>query len=158
MRDVVALAILAAQAGACASRENPSIRPFHATVRPGATLLDVVRDAERTQAADASFSVVSQDCPGPFLSVGRVPGLLHIRVTQPVTVSNPSSEPGYTETGYASREEFQHALEGQLPLFYGCKTYRLEFGRDQIWPVSDVFTVTIDTSGHVTSVSKLSEQ
>jgi hypothetical protein len=154
----VALAVLAAQAGACTSGENPSIRAFHAKVRPGAPLLEVVRDAERTQPADAPFSVVSQDCPGSFLSVGRVPGLLHIRVTQPITVSNPSSEPGYTETGYSRREEFQQALEGQLPLFYGCKTYRFEFGRDQMWPVSDVFTVTIDTSGQVTSVSELSGQ
>ena len=32
-----------------------------------------------------------------------------------------------------------------------------EFGRDQFWPTSDSFTVTVDAKGQVTSVSELKE-
>lgn len=102
--------------------------------------------------------VVGQDCAGSYIHIGRGKEILHyIRVTPQQAASNPSSQAGYTEVGYATRQEFVQALAERLPPFYSCKTFRFEFGRDQFWPTSDSFTVTVDAKGHVASVSELNE-
>jgi hypothetical protein len=150
-----ALALLLA---GCESGDNSAVRSFHATLKPAAPLLDLVRNGESAQKEQASFLVVGQDCAGPYIHIGRSPELLrYIRVTQPQAASNPSSQAAYTEMGYATRQEFLQAVEERLPSFYSCKTFRFDFGRDQFWPTSDSFTVTIDAKGNVTSVSELKE-
>jgi len=142
---------------ACGSGDNSAVRSFHATVKPAAPLLDVIRGGESAQTA-ASFLVVGHDCAGPYVHIGRGPEIIHyIRVTQRQAASNPSSQAGYTEVGYATRQEFQQALAERIPSFYSCKTFRFEFGRDQFWPTSDSFTVSVDTNGQLTSVSDLKE-
>ena len=151
-------ACLALLVAACGSGDNSSVRSFHATVRPSAPLLEVIRNGESSQKEQASFLVVGQDCATSYIHIGRGPELLHyIRVTQQQAASNPSSRAGYTEVGYATRQEFVQALAERLPSFYSCKTFRFEFGRDQFWPTSDSFTVTVDANGQVTSVSELKE-
>ena len=145
-------ALLALFLAACGSGDNTAVRSFYATVKPAISLLDAVREGEAAQKQDASFSVVGQDCPGPHVELGRGHEILHIRVTQPQATSNPSSEPGYAEVGYARREEFVRALTEQLPSFYPCKRFRFEFGRKQFWPTTDSFTVTVNPKGEITSV------
>ncbi len=149
---------LALLAAACGSADNSAVRSFHATVKPAASLLDVIRNGESTQKEQPSFVVVGQDCAAAYIHIGRGPELLHyIRVTQQLAASNPSSQAGYTEIGYATRKEFVQALAERLPSFYSCKTFRFQFGRDQLWPTSDSFTVTVDAQRQVTSVSELRE-
>ena len=101
---------------------------------------------------------MGQDCAGPYIHIGRGQEILrYIRVTQRQAASNPSSPADYAETGYATRQDFVRALAERLPSFYSCKTFRFDFGRDQFWPTSDSFTVTVDANGKVTSVSELTE-
>jgi hypothetical protein len=143
---------------ACEAPDNNAVRSFYAGVKPGVSLLQVVQEGERAQKEDVQFSVTAQDCPGPYVELGRGYEILHIRITQPPAVSNPSSAPDYVETGYASRDEFLRAVADQLPEFYSCKSFRLEFGRDHIWPTTDVFAVQVDSDGNITSVSDLREE
>jgi hypothetical protein len=67
------------------------------------------------------------------------------------------SRRSYNETGYVTREDFARGLAQVVPEFYLCKEFRFTFGRDQGWPTSDFFTVTVDGEGDVTSVSALAE-
>ena len=143
---------------ACEAPDNSAVRSFHAGVKPGMALLQVVQDGERAQKEDVHFSVMAQDCPGPYVELGRGYEILHIRITQPPAASNPSSAPGYAEAGYASRDEFARAVADQLPEYYSCKSFRFEFGRDHIWPTTDFFVVQVDADGAITSISDLKEE
>jgi hypothetical protein len=143
---------------ACEAPDNSAVRSFHAGVQPGTSLLQVVQEGERAQKEDVHFSVTARDCPGPYVELGRDYEILHIRITQPPAASNPSSASGYVENGYASRDEFARAVADQLPEYYTCKSFRFEFGRDQVWPTMDCFTVQVDADGTVVSVSDLKEE
>jgi hypothetical protein len=125
-------------------------------VKPGASLVDIIRDAEKAQRQDVHVSVTGQDCPGAYVEVAREAGIPYIRVTE-AQPSNPSSEPGYSETGYSIRDQFERALSERLPPFYSCKQFRFRFGRAQMWPTSDSFTVRVDAGGIVAAVSELKQ-
>ncbi len=143
---------------ACGSGDNSAVRSFYATVKPEVPILDVIRNGESAHKEESSFLVVGQDCEGPYIHIGRGDQVLrYIRVTQRQGASNPSTQAGYSEVGYATRQEFVQDLAERLPSFYSCKTFRFDFGRDQFWPTSDSCTVSVDAKGQVTSVSELKE-
>jgi hypothetical protein len=137
---------------ACHEGDNTAMQAFYATVKPGIPLAEAVRNAEETS---ANLSVAGKDCPGASVEVSRerYSGVPRIRVTQPQP-SNPSSR-GYSEAGYATREEFARALTEQLPAFYTCKTFRFRFLRAGVWTQSDSFWVSVDAQGLITAVSEL---
>ena len=141
----------------CGAGDNSAVRAFYSTVKPGASLPQLIAEAERAQAYDIQVSVSGRGCPGNELYVQRSSFEPSIRITQPPPNSARSWEQPYTENGYATREDFARGLSELVPRFYSCKGFVFTFGRYQGWPRSDSFTVTVDEQGRVSSVSPLKE-
>jgi hypothetical protein len=142
---------------ACGSGDNSAIRSFYPTVVPGPTLVDAVIRAEKAQKHDVALVVTGMECPADTIEIGQSYGHPYIRVTEKVSDGERSAEPSYSQSGYSTPEEFTRALSSRLPPFYACRTFVFTFSRDQVWPVTDSFTVSVDTNGSITSVSKLKE-
>jgi hypothetical protein len=64
---------------------------------------------------------------------------------------------GHTGTGWPTRETLADAPGQRLPAFQTCRSFMFEFGRDQVWPITDRFEVTIDQAGGIARVSALEE-
>jgi hypothetical protein len=100
--------------------------------------------------------VAGVECPADIIEVGRTYGNPYIRITHHQSKPE-SAEPGHSEAGYPTRDEFARALSTRLPPFYACGKFVFKFGRDQIWPTTDSFTVSVDAQGNVVSVSELKQ-
>jgi hypothetical protein len=136
--------------------DNSAVRAFHPTVRPGQPLPDVVAAGEKAQAYDIDYAVYGRKCPGDDVAIGRDSFEPHIRVTK--RSESGKASPGYREIGYESRDAFAKGLAETLPTFYGCEEFHFIFGRYQGWPRADSFTVKVDATGRIVSVSPLSEE
>jgi hypothetical protein len=79
---------------ACAAPDNSSVLSFHSSVKPGMSIVEAVLEGDRAQEDDADFLVSAHDCPGSYVELGRSFELPHIRITEHLPVSNPSSLPG----------------------------------------------------------------
>lgn len=141
----------------CGAGDNSAVKAFYSTVKPGASLPQLIAEAEKAQAYDIQMSVSGRGCQGSELYVQRQSFEPSIRVTQPPPNPARSWEQPYTESGYATREAFARGLADLVPRFYSCKEFVFTFGRYQGWPRSDSFIVTVDEQGRVSSVSALTE-
>jgi hypothetical protein len=139
--------------------DNSAVRAFYPTVKVGTPLAEAIAAGEKAQVSDIRFSVTGRDCPGDSLYVLRGNELPSIRVVHPQSnVDTPwGGRSGYHEVGYATREDFSAALQEAVPRFLTCKAFTFTFGRNQRWPSSDSFWVTVDAQGRIATVSPLAE-
>jgi hypothetical protein len=145
--------VLSVFLGVGCTGDDSTIRSFHSTVTPGSSLVGVVVRAEEAQKSEAQFTVAGLSCPADTIEIARTYGNPYIRVTQKSSTPERSAEPAYSEVGYASRDEFQRAVSTRLPLFFRCRRFAFRFGRDQVWPTTDSFTVDVDEAGKIIMVS-----
>jgi hypothetical protein len=126
-------------------------------VTSGSALAEVVVRAEQAQKADVALSVIGTECPGDTVEIGRSYGNPYVRVTHVSSKPDSAAEPGHTEEGLPTREAFARVVAERLPSFYACRKFVFKFGRDQVWPTTDLFSVTVDAQGRIDSVSELKE-
>lgn len=142
---------------ACGAGDNSAVRAFHPTVQVGESLPALIAEGEKAQAYDIEYIVRGRGCPGDELRVERRSEEPSIRVSGPPPDNTEPWNQPYTQTGYASRDDFARGLAELLPKFYSCKDFVFTFGRFQGWPNTDSFSVTVDPDGKVTSVTALIE-
>jgi hypothetical protein len=114
----IALAPLVCVLCNCGSGDNSAMRAFYSTVQVGNALPDLIAAGEKAQSYDIEYFVSARECPGDDLYIRRHNEEPAIRISQRAPNQERPWEQPYTETGYATRDDFTYLSGSTKPCVF----------------------------------------